>query len=182
MSWYCNAYVEIKDSHGKWYMLKDCLELVSDANFYLTPWAIDGDPLEVDWLDEEKYENLSESLRREYSEAPSQYCYHYANSDTVREKCLEILRAALEREYVAFRAMGFDCTIDGDHLEFSREFQNSKHTGPCTFPVDKSIILELREALEKKDRAERLLGVLDTIADRDQDLKFNKRIVFVRSF
>ena len=178
MSWYCNAYVEIKDPSGEWYIVR----LVDDANFYLTPWTSDGDPIEVDWLEEEKYSGLSESLQREYSESPSQYCFRYADCETIITKCGEILKDALNKEYATFRAMGFDCHIEEDHLEFSYDFKNLKHTGPCTFPIDRSIIFEFREALAKKDVAERLLGVLDTITTIDQNLKLEKRIVFVRSF
>ena len=49
MSWYCHAYMEIMDTSGKWYMVKKD-ELLRNANFYLTPWNYDGDPVEIDWL------------------------------------------------------------------------------------------------------------------------------------
>lgn len=183
MSWYCNAYLEIMDTNGKWYMVKKD-ELVRDANFYLMSWTFDGDPVDIDWLEDSRYEDLSEELRNKFSEAPNQQCYKFAMVSDLRAKCFEIIKAAMAKEYAAFRALGFDCelTNDGTEIEFSYKFRNYKHTGPCTYPVDSSLILDLRDALEKKDIAERLLGVLDTLEDPKDGIQFIKRIVFVRTF
>lgn len=181
MSWYCHAYMEIMDTSGKWYMVKKD-ELLRDANFYLTPWNYDGDPVEIDWLEDVEFNDLSEYLRITFLETKNQQCFRSVSEHELREKCLAVIHDCAEKEYVAFRAMGFDCRLEDGKLEFSYEFRNPKHTGTCTFPIDRSIIRDLHDALEKRDVAQRLLGALDTIEDRPGDIQFTKRIVFMRTF
>ena len=107
MSWYCHAYMEIMDTSGKWYMVKKD-ELLRDANFYLTPWNYDGDPVEIDWLEDVEFKDLSEYLRITYLETKNQQCFRCVSEHELREKCLAVIHDCAEKEYVAFRAMGFD--------------------------------------------------------------------------
>lgn len=173
--------MEIMDTSGKWYIVKKD-ELLRDANFYLTPWNYDGDPAEIDWLEDVEFNDLGEHLRIAFLETENQQRFRAVSEHELPEKCVAVIHDCAEKEYVAFRAMGFDWRLEDGKLEFSYEFRNQKRTGPCTFPIDRSIIRDLHDSLEKRDVAQRLLGALDTIEDRPGDLQFTKRIVFMRTF
>jgi len=183
MSWNCNLYAEEKadpNATDGW------RQIGSGPLYTFVEWLLqsvdgdrDGDPCIIDWMEEIKHSDLSESMKERFSEAPDQDFYMTCAPSDILDRCKEVEEAYKTQLLAVYRALGIKCSLEDGEMDLSEEFDRIE-PDRMTFSIGKELMFDLNRKLSLYEKSLVLRGVIGSIVSASTPFS-TVRLIFVRS-
>lgn len=183
MSWNCSLYAEEKADLNA---TDDWRQIGTGPLYTFVEWLLqsvdgdrDGDPCLIDWMEEIKHSDLSESLKERFNEAPDQDFYMTCAPSDIYDRCKEVKEAYKTQLLAVYKALGIKCSLADGDLDLSEEFDRIEPQR-MTFSIGKELMFDLNRKLSLYEKSLILRGVIDSIVSAST-VGREVRLIFVRS-